>query len=281
MQGPLLTATADKLWCRTLRSLIARGTKIILLGAAFFKYTAAEFAAVDSFLEQFPPVAISTRDSRSFEILKSWDKGIPLYDGLDSAFFVPKAYTPFRFSIEPYLVLTFDRFPEPDIHLGAGRDPTASVAFEYRGKTWNLYVPKLQDYFSHKGKATAYLGHLLDFRTLPAEIDGLLVMRPGHRFNPHMTFKIYRHANSVASDEPWTYFNIYANSELVLADRVHACVLTLAFGHDAMLFTPSPRQALFARVGVTEIRQRPVGIDMARLEEERMKQLAWLKDRLS
>jgi hypothetical protein len=92
-----------------------------------------------------------------------------------------------------------------------------------------------------------------------------------------MTYKIYQHPNAVASDEPWTYFNIYANAEFTLADRVHACVATLAYGKPAMLFTPSPRQALFSRVGAAEIRERPVTLNLDWLEEERMKQLGWLK----
>lgn len=281
MQGPLMTVSFEKLWRPTLEALTARGTKVILLGAAFFKYTEAEFTAVKKFLAEFKPVVISTRDSRSYEVLKSWETDIPLYDGMDSAFFVPKAYKPFDFAVDRYLALNFDRFPEPDIKLSATRDETATHAFEHRGQWWNLHVPKLQDYFSHKGKAVAYFGHLLDRRKLPTEVDGLMVLRPEHRVNPHMTRKIYQHPNAVASDEPWTYFNIYANSEFVLADRVHACVAALAYGREAMLFTPSPRQALFARVGATDIRSRPVKLDMDWLEEERVKEVEWLKDKLN
>lgn len=281
LQGPLMTVTLDPLWRRTLTELRARGTKVLLLGAAFFKYTDAEFAAVRAFLDEFKPAAISTRDSRSYEVLKSWETDIPLFDGMDSAFFVPKAYTPFKFAVDRYLALNFDRFPEPDIDLAPKKDADAKHAFEYRGKWWNLSVPKVQDYFSHRGKASAYLGHLLDRRKLPTEVDGLMVMRPEHRFNPHMTRKIYQHPNAVASDEPWTYFNIYANAEFVLADRVHACVASLAYGREAMLFTPSPRQALFARVGAQDIRNRPVKINLDWLEQERVNEVAWLKDVLT
>lgn len=280
LQGPLMTVSLAALWRPTLQALAKRGTKVVLLGAAFFKYTDTEFSAVKAFLEEFKPVLISTRDSRSYEVLKSWETEVPLYDGMDSAFFAPKAYTPFKFTIDRYLALNFDRFPEPDINLSSQSDPRATHSFEHRGKWWNLTVPRTQDYFSHKGKAAAYLGHLLDRRRLPTEIDGLMVMRPEHRFNPHMTHKIYQQPNAVASDEPWTYFNIYGNCEFVLADRVHACVAALAYGREAMLFTPSPRQALFARVGAKEIRNRPIKLDLDWLEEERMKEVRWLSDRV-
>ncbi len=277
LQGPLLTRGYAKLWENTFRELTARGTKIILLGAAFFKFNDAEYAEAKAFVEAYPPAFISTRDSRSYEVIKSWNLPIPAFDGMDSAFFAPKAYTPFKLKAPAYVACNFDRYPEPTIKVAAAADPQASASFEYGGKWWNLHTPDLVSKLAHRSKVQAYLGHLLDSRKLPSEIEGLMVMRPEHRFNPHMTYKIYQHPNAVASDEPWTYFNIYANADLVLADRVHACVAALAYGKSAMLFTPSPRQALFARVGAKDIRDRPVSLDMEWLEAQRMEEVAWLK----
>lgn len=280
LQGPLLTRTYGALWRRIFRELRARGTKIILLGAAFFKFREEEFSAAKAFLEEFPPELISTRDSRSYEILKSWGLACPLYDGLDSAFFAPKAYTPFRRAGPSYVACNFDRYPEPTITVGAGPVHTAETSFEFGGRWWSLKTPRLISKLAHRSKVQAYVGHLIDRRELPAALGDLMVVRPEHRFNPHMSYKIYQHPNAVASDEPWTYFNIYANAELTLADRVHACVAALAYGKPAMLFTPSPRQALFARVGAEMVRNHPVTIDPEWLEEERAKEIAWLKGRL-
>jgi hypothetical protein len=280
LQGPLLTATYGTLWRRTLKELFSRGARLVLLGAAFFKFTDLEFDAAKSFVEEFPPTLISTRDSRSFEIIKSWGLRAPIYDGLDSAFFVPKVYSPFSLVSPPYGAFNFDRYPEPTIVVGQKYDPNSHFVFSWNDKCWNLYTPKLASFLAHRGKVQAYLGHLIDQRKLPAAVDGMLVVRPEHRFNPHMTYKIYKHPNAVASDEPWTYFNVYANAELVLADRVHAAVVSLAYGRPAMLFTPSPRQALFARVGATDIRRRPVTIDLDRLEEERCLEVRWLRERI-
>ena len=92
-----------------------------------------------------------------------------------------------------------------------------------------------------------------------------------------MTHKIYRHPNATAADEPWTYINICANADLTLTDRVHACVTTLAYGSPAMLFTPSPRAALFERLGLGDIRDRLVTLDPGLLEEEQEKQIDWLR----
>lgn len=277
LQGPLLTTGYEKLWRRTFEELTARGTKIILLGAAFFKFRPLEFEAARAFLEEFPPALISTRDTRSYEQIKSWGLSIPLYDGMDSAFFAPKAYTPFRMTAPAYVACNFDRYPEPSITVSQSRELSADQAFEWEGKWWNLQTPSLVSKLAHRSKVQAYLGHLLDGRKLPSEIDGRMVIRPEHRVNPHMTYKVYQHPNATASDEPWTYFNIYANADLVLADRVHACVAALAYGRPAMLFTPSPRQALFTRVGAGEVRDRPVTIDLDWLEDQRMQEVAWLQ----
>ena len=276
LQGPVLTQHMLKLWAPTLEALTRRGTKLILLGAAFFKFHDDELDGARRFLAAFPPALISTRDPRSHEVLASWNLGIPLYNGLDSAFFAPKAYTPFRTTDLSYYAFNFDRYPEPTITLGAA-DPDADATFEADGARWNLRTPKTVSRLAHRSKVQAYLGHALDRRTLPSELNGRTVIRPEHRFNPHMTYKIYQHPNAVASDEPWTYFTVYANSELTLADRVHACVITLAYGNRAMLFTPSPRSALFERLGVGDIRKHPVALDPAFLEAERDDQLTWLK----
>lgn len=275
LQGPLLTETVAALWAPTLTALNRRGTRVILLGAAFFKFTDRELAQARSFLEEFRPALISTRDSRSYNIIKSWNLSVPLFDGLDSAFFAPKTYSPFKTTGLEYYAFNFDRYPEPTIRLGdfVARD---GIRFEADGAIWNLRVPPAVSRLAHRSKVKAYMGHALDRRKLPQELNGRKIIRPEHRFNPHVTYKIYQHANAIASDEPWTYFTIYANSRMTLTDRVHACVVTLAYGGPAMLFTPSPRSSLFDRVGCGDIRNRPVSIDPAYLEGERENELAWL-----
>lgn len=276
LQGPLLTQGFQHLWEPTFRELTARGTKIILLGSAFFKFRDSELSAAKEFLNLYKPALISTRDSKSFGILKSWDLGVPLFDGMDSAFFAPKAYSPFNVAGEKYYAFNFDRYPEPTIAIGAAGN-SADFTFDADGARWNLRTPRLVSALAHRSKVQAYLGHLLDRRPLPSELNGRTVIRPEHRVSPHMTYKIYQHPNAVCSDEPWTYFTVYANSALTLSDRVHACVATLAYGNPAMLFTPSPRAALFERVGAGDIKKHPVTLDMAWLEDQRQEQLAWLK----
>jgi hypothetical protein len=279
LQGPMLTVNFRPLWERTFAALTKRGTRIILLGAALFKHTDEEIEANHRFLREYPPFLVSTRDHQTYEAFKGICPRI--YSGLDSAFFCPKVYNPFELALGRYITINFDRFPEPNIAIAPARgdklEGTFDRSFESLGYQWGLQQPKLQMRFSRAGKAWAYIGALLDRRRLPTEIAGYTVVRPEHRFNPHITWKIYRQANAVASDEPFTYFTVYAASSLTLSDRVHACVATLAYGKPAMLFTPSPRARLFERLGLGTIREKPVTLNLDYLERERQAELQFLK----
>jgi len=133
--------------------------------------------------------------------------------------------------------------------------------FQFEDKTFYLRFPALASYFAKASKALAYVGHAIDFRRLPDRIDGHPIVRTEHRSNPFVGWKVYKHSNSVVSDEPFTYLTVYAHAKLVLSDRVHANVVALAYGTPTMLFSPSPRGSLFEAVGAQEIRNRPVSLD--------------------
>lgn len=279
LQGPVLNAWMRVSWEKTFRALRARGIRVILLSCAFFKFTNAEIAAVKEFLEEFPPALISTRDSRSFSILKDWLPQVPKYDGIDSGFFLPRCVSPFATRADrPYIAVNFDRYPEPELLSEAPKGEGHVLReIEIEGNRVVLATPRRLDRAAHRSKIRAYLGDLTDRRKLPDHFGDLRIVRTEHRVFPHMTHKIYRQPNSTGSDDPWTYIHIYANARYTLSDRVHACVATLAYGHPAMLFTPSPRSALFGRLGLEDIGRRLVSLDPGLLEEEQEKEIEWLR----
>ncbi|NIZ10955.1 polysaccharide pyruvyl transferase family protein [Pseudooceanicola sp. HF7] len=279
VQGPVLGGWIRESWEKAFRALRDNGVKVIFLSSAFFKFTDKEIAAVKSFLEEYPPYLISTRDDRTYGIIKDWLPGVPKYDGIDSGYFLNRCVNPFKVREGfRYITSNFDRYPEPELFSSDPGDKYNSRQVEIEGKTYFVSVPKFLDKYAHKGKIKGYLADYFDKRKLPETFDGRLIVRPEHRFFPHITHKIYRQSNATASDEPWTYINIYANADFTLSDRVHACVATLAFGSPAMLFTPSPRSALFGRVGAGEIRNKLVTLDLGMLHEEQEKEIEWLKD---
>lgn len=278
LQGPMLTTTFPALWEETFATLTARGTKIILLGAAMFRYNEEEKAVNLAFLKKYRPSIISTRDQETWEVFK--DAADYTHSGIDSAFFMTDSYQPFKITDTKYITMNFDRWPEPNVVLDKP-DPAADHNFDYLDHHWALTFPKFQYSMASKDKIKSYLGAMLDFRKLPATLAGYDVVRPEHRFNPHITWKVYRQPNAVASDEPWTYFTVYANTTLTISDRVHACVATLAYGKPAMLFTPSPRSNLFSRLGLTDIKNRPVTLDPALLRKNKTEELDFLKNAAS
>lgn len=278
LQGPMLSVNFRNLWEDTFKSLTKRGTKIILLSASMFKYTTQEIEFNKRFLEEYPPLLICTRDHITYEHIKGYAKHS--FNGIDSAFFVPDTYKPFDINTDPYITINYDRYPEPDIYLSTTPNNKSiyDKEFEALGSYWKLRFPKVQMRFSEWGKAQAYLGALIDFRKLPKTIGDYSIIRTEHRYNPHITWKIYKQPNTVASDEPFTYFTIYAGSSLTLSDRVHACVVTLAYGKPAMLFSRTNRAVLFDRLGLGEIRSSPVLLEKSKLEDEKKNQIQFLRN---
>ncbi|MEN1681141.1 MAG: polysaccharide pyruvyl transferase family protein [Planctomycetota bacterium] len=274
LQGPMLTGTFRALWEPTFKKLHERGVKVVLLSAAFFHYDDEEINSARDFLKQYPPVLISTRDASSYEHVK--DLAELTYSGIDSAFFAPKAYRPMPLDIEPYITINFDQYPEPNLTVApseAELKGSFDKTFTALGRAWGAKQPGLQKRFSRAGQWQCYLGALIDFRKLPPRIADHLVIRPDHRVNPHITWKVYNQPGVVAHDEPYTYFTVYSQTQLTLSDRVHACVATLAWGNPAMLYHPTPRARLFERVGLDTIREQPVTLDQDYLESERTAQI--------
>lgn len=262
IQGPVFNLWLRANWEDAFRILYRRGVKIVYHSAAFFKFWDVEIDHVISFLQDYPPHAIITRDKRSYEILQSRGICKRLALGIDAGFFVSDAYTAPRFhkKLGPYAAFTFDRYPEPNLRpcTRSASDPLPKV--ELDGMTYSVHYPKIRHRLAHQSKIMSYVGELIDWRKLPERIGDHLIIRPEHRHFPHITHKIYKNPNGFASDEPWTYLNVYANVDFTLSDRVHACVATLAYGQRAMLFTPSPRSGLFEHLEAGDIQRELVAV---------------------
>lgn len=82
--------------------------------------------------------------------------------------------------------------------------------------------------------------------------------------------------DTLVSDIPHDYIYLYAGAKATYSDRVHACVATLAFGHEARLFSSTPRAQLFAEVGAGDILTQLTKVDEARMAERKAQELAFL-----
>lgn len=278
LQGPMLTTSFRQLWQKTFQKLSDKGVKFIFLSAALFRFTPEEIEVNRKFIEEIQPVIFSTRDKPTFDAFQDLTKFS--YCGIDSAFFVPDAYQPFKLNCKDYVVVNYDRFPEPEIKVGKEnfKKLENSIAFNSLGMDLELNFPKFLEKLAHKGKVQSYIGNYLDRRKLPNNLCDYQIVRSEHRFNPHITSKIYKRANAVASDEPWTYFTLYANSKLTITDRVHACVATLAYGNPAILYKHTKRAHLFDRLGLDGIGKNALELDAGYLQAEKNKLLNFLQD---
>jgi hypothetical protein len=279
LQGPLLTEHFRALWEPSFRRLKERGVGVVIHSSGLFRYTDAEVEAARSLLEEYPPAIFTTRDSETFRHFS--DICEFAHDGIESAFCVPDAFKPFDLDLPPSIAVCFDRYPEPDFTVGRAPAPggknAGSGSFEFNGSPWHWSIPRLQQRLSKTGQRIAYLSSLSDRRKLPESIGGFDVLRPEHRSNPFVGWKVYRSPGAVVSDEPYTYLTTYANAQMTISDRVHACVVAAAYGRPTMLFGATPRDALFQRMGLGDIRKHPVSLPESRRVEERDAHLAFLR----
>lgn len=112
------------------------------------------------------------------------------------------------------------------------------------------------------------------------------IIRTHHSFWHNFAFrdylkmkeKYYETENTMISELPYDYLNLYANTNVTYSDRVHACVGTLAYGNPARLFSRTPRSHLFERVGASKITEKVIKLNMNKIEKEKQKQIDFLSE---
>lgn len=280
LAGPVISKYFLLLWKDVLLALKARGIGYIILSAGTMKLGDGAREEVKAFFRECPPYILSSRDSSVFKEFGEY--AIHAYDGICFSFFTPEAYSPAPLKgMGSYVVCNFDKIGEPEIWQDHGDNRYADRAFQFEGRNYKVAFPKLLTKAMAKtDRFTDALIYMLSIFPAPRRADILgdyKVIRTDQRFHPHYRSKIYRQNNSFCADLPYGYLNLYANAELTLSDRVHACAATLAFGHSAMLLVNTDRLGLLGRVGATEITKRPVKLDMDALAEEKAKLVTWLK----
>ena len=280
LAGPVLSKYFLGLRQDILLKLKQRGIGYILLSAGTMKMNETARQEIKAFFTECPPYALSSRDESVYKEFGAYAKHA--YNGICFSFFTPDCYSPSSMSgMGPYVVYNFDKIDEPEIWKDTGDEKASAQQFEYEGSTYKIAYPKWLTTLSAKTDrftdAIIYAMSILPAKKRKDEVGNFRVIRTDHRFHPHFRGKIYRHKDSFVADLPYGYLNLYANAEFTLSDRVHACAVTLAYGHSAMLFAKTDRHGLLGRVGAEGITDRPVKLDMERLENEKKSQIDWLK----
>lgn len=278
LAGPVISKYFLRLWKDILISLEKRGIRYIILSAGMMKMTEDALKECMTFFKEHPPYILVSRDFETFSSFGEFaDKS---YNGICFSFFAPEFYSPAKLN-ENYMTFNFDKILEPYIWADNCNE---AVAFEFDGKYYHVnnkgLFTKIATKTDRFSDALIYAISVFYHKKRVNYIDNKAIYRTDHRFHPHYRTKIYGQGNTFCADLPYGYLNIYANSELTLSDRVHACAVTLAYGHPAMLFARTNRVGLLDRVGASDISKHPVMIDMDWLSQEKKNMFCWLRDNL-
>jgi hypothetical protein len=283
LSGSVLTKQFPEIWQTTLEVLYRSGVKVLLISVGGYDYDYNEISCCRKLLEKYAPYVFISRDRetyRNFGDLASYS-----YNGIDGACFIPEIFKPIKTDLPPYIVLNFDKMPEPWIYIHNGplcahtSCKDLSYRFEFNGEYWEVRFPRMRLVASRiLGKVTGFvLGPLGLYGTSQKRIGRYIIIRTDHQLNPVMIRKIFRGPNAYAGDIPYTYCNIYAQSELTLTDRIHAALVTMTYGRPAMLFSNARRVLVIERLGGESVTRRPTYLDLGVLKKEKSLMIDFLK----
>jgi hypothetical protein len=275
--GPILGKQFLPVWKDTLDTLKLRGIRYMILSAGMMKYTDEDIAETKAYFNENPPYLITTRDRTMYETFKDSVKNI--YDGVCFAFFVPNYYKPVGTDLGKTIAVNFDKIDEPYIYIDNPKNKY-KVEFDFEEHHFGMQFKNLSKIGLRTDRFTdalVYLASPLPRGKRSEKLGEYTIIRPDHRYNPLFIRKVYRYPNSFCSDIPHTYVNIYANADLTISDRVHACAISLAYGNSAYLFAKTGRSELLTRVGAECIYDHPVKINLEYLNSEKLKLIEWLK----
>lgn len=264
--GPMFSTYFGELYEKLFKEVKENNMKIILLTAGGNTYTGKEKSHCRSVLSEYTPDVFASRDEYTYDNYA--DLAQRSYNGICTAWFTPEYFpgydTP---SLGKYITSVFDKTSEPTITL----------------KDYDKNDPH-----SYKNINTEVVGHgsskkltRLMQRNFPESIDDFIVIRPTHNVLKKGASRLFFKKNSFVSQTPYGYLNLYRNAELTLTDRLHAAVVTLAYGNPAQLFIRSLRARLLERVNAQAAMSGVFTMDLDYLEEEKDKYKNWLKSALS
>ena len=220
-----------------LLKLVSKGCKLIINGGGMTDkaYNEKEIEKTRKFLKKLKPYAFISRDEKSFESFE--DLAEHSYNGIDCAFFVCDAFKPPTLNVPPYVVLNFDKRPEPSKEELGIENKKQIIRVHH--SIWHNFA--FTDYFK-------------------------------------MRKEYYFKENVMISEIPYDYLTIYANADATYSDRVHACVVSLAYGTPARLFSNTPRAYLLERIGAGKILHELTKPDKNKIKKEKEKQIIFLRE---
>ena len=213
-------------------------------------YSKNEIDNFKRFLEKIEVVGFISRDENAYYNYR--DSFSKAFNGLDCAFFLREAFKPVPLTIGDYVVYSFDHIEEPDIELHNKK------IFRVQHECYKFF-PK-----TNLGTGL-FIGTKWPFAKIIKNTS-------------HSTFPKYK--DTLISNIPDDYLNLYANTFATYTDRIHAAIATLSFGKLARLYSTSVnrfRAATLERAGVEAITKKLVKLDQTKINEDKQKQISFLR----
>ncbi|MCP4991058.1 MAG: polysaccharide pyruvyl transferase family protein [Colwellia sp.] len=248
ISGMVLYDDFLRLEAPVIKELSDRGVKIVLSGCAGDNLGEQEVGNLKRFIETINVVGFISRDADCYDIYKDcFPKSM---NGLDWAFFLKDAFKPMPLTLKDFIVFSFRHIDEPEIDTEGKRiiraDHECYNFFKspLRGVVFSKRWPfiKMSDYEPVNKKALTN--------------------------------------NSLISNLPDDYLNLYANAYATYSDRIHASIATLSFGNYARLYSTSQigkRIALLERVEVPDITKKLVKLDQQKISVIKQEQIDFLR----
>lgn len=260
--GPMFDLNFREFFEPALRSAKENGQKIFLLSAGGINYDEKEVKHCREVLAEYKPDVLMTRDPQTYEFYG--DCAVKSYNGVCGAWYAPDYYPGYSTpKLGKYITSCFDFQPElsAEVLLNAADDaPAAIPAPPALGKT--------------RGRIQRVLA-----RGQSGRIGDYSVVRPCHRPANH-PLTVFTQPNTFASYTPFGYLNLYRNTAVTITDRLHAAVVTLAYGNPAYLFLRSKRSFL---LDAMDLKYEPgvrLKLDMDLLKSKKAAQVEFLKSAL-
>jgi len=238
LEGPIIKKLSD------------RGIKIVLNGCGGATYTQMEVNNFKKFLEGINIVGFISRDETTYKNFKvSFPKS---FNGMDCAFFLSDAFSPAPLRIEDYVVYNFDQMEVPYIE-------------EHNKRIIRTHH-----------SCSKFFPNTIRNRGITLNINTIWPFLKIVKYENNDRY--FKHKDTLISDIPDDYLNLYANAYAVYTDRVHACIAALSFGNSARLYSNTPRASVFDVQGVGEIRKKLVKLNQDKINKKKENQILFLRE---
>ncbi|TIL62936.1 MAG: polysaccharide pyruvyl transferase family protein [Mesorhizobium sp.] len=224
-----------------------------------------ELPNLRSFLTNYPPKAIHTRDRYTYD--KIGDLAKESLDGICFAFFVRYLDgIPDLAPRDPYLCSSFHSIREPVLTCDPAPDEKSFVGSAVSFELKKANIPWRWD-------------RHLDFkRAYPLKLGHWSIIRPVHGLYG-FSHLVFSRPNSYVTYNPLNFLSIYKHCDGVLTDRVHAGVVALSFGRPVRLLAVDKRFELFSNAPITRT-DGIFEIDNRELAKQYERHTDWIRNNL-